>query len=209
MNRALLLLVGCSATLLVFGLWIPFKALVAQEMLELAWAESQARQSEARPWPWADTWPVAKLDIPAQGVSMIVLEGVHGESLAFGPGRVPGSEGPGAPVVLAGHRDTHFRLLEELRLGDAIDIEDRAGKRHHFRVTAMAVVDGRRVRIDTNADTPRLVLSTCYPFDALNPGGPPCAMWSSPTRSNPHSMRPLRPLRGIVPTSTQLYQTNA
>ena len=34
------------------------------------------------------------------------------------------------------------------------------------------VVDSRRVRIEINADTPRLVLSTCYPFDALTAGGP-------------------------------------
>ncbi|HBM50759.1 MAG TPA: class GN sortase, partial [Marinobacter sp.] len=43
MNRLLLLLFGASATVLMFGLWIPFKALVAQELLALAWAETQAR----------------------------------------------------------------------------------------------------------------------------------------------------------------------
>lgn len=51
MSRLLLLLFGCSATVLMFGLWIPFKALVAQELLALAWAETQARQVQARPWP--------------------------------------------------------------------------------------------------------------------------------------------------------------
>src|SRR5690554_7600454 len=91
-NRLLLLLFGASATVLMFGLWIPFKALVAQELLALAWAETQARQVEARPWPWADTWPVAKLELPELGVSMIVLEGLHGESLAFGPGRMVAGE---------------------------------------------------------------------------------------------------------------------
>ncbi|HCP19620.1 MAG: class GN sortase [Marinobacter nauticus] len=172
MSRALLLLVGCSATLLVFGLWIPFKALVAQEMLELAWAESQARQSEARPWPWADTWPVAKLDIPEQGVSMIVLEGVHGESLAFGPGRVPGSEGPGAPVVLAGHRDTHFRHLQHLEPGDAVRLQGMDRQWRRYQVTATRVVDSSRESLDTRSlaqDT--LVLITCYPFDSLDASG--------------------------------------
>ncbi|MEE2980148.1 MAG: hypothetical protein VYA71_01235 [Pseudomonadota bacterium] len=39
-------------------------------------------------------------------------------------------------------------------------------------MTAMVVVDSRRVHIEINADTPRLVLSTCYPFDTLTAGGP-------------------------------------
>ena len=60
MTRLLLLLLTSSATLLVFGLWIPLKAVIAQELLEMAWAESQARQTDSRPWPWADTWPVAR-----------------------------------------------------------------------------------------------------------------------------------------------------
>ena len=64
MSRLILLLATTFATVLAVGLWIPFKALVAQELLELAWAESQARQQETRPWPWADTWPVARLMVP-------------------------------------------------------------------------------------------------------------------------------------------------
>ena len=109
MNRLILLLATTFATVLAVGLWIPFKALVAQELLELAWAESQARQQETRPWPWADTWPVARLMVPETGQSLIVLDGAHGESLAFGPGQVVGNDGRAGPVVIAGHRDTHFR----------------------------------------------------------------------------------------------------
>jgi len=173
MNRALLLLVGCSATLLVFGLWIPFKALVAQEMLELAWAESQARQIHTRPWPWADTWPVAKLDIPEQGVSMIVLEGVHGESLAFGPGRMPGSEGRGAAVIIAGHRDTHFRHLQYLEPGDLVRLQDMDGRWRRYRITGTRVVDSSREPLDTGAlGQDALVMITCYPFDSLDASGP-------------------------------------
>ena len=73
MNRLILLLATTFATVLAVGLWIPFKALVAQELLELAWAESQARQQETRPWPWADTWPVARLMVPETGQSLICL----------------------------------------------------------------------------------------------------------------------------------------
>ncbi|WP_236744526.1 class GN sortase [Marinobacter similis] len=151
MSRLLLLLLTSSATLLVFGLWIPLKAVVAQELLELAWAESQARQAETRPWPWADTWPVARLTVPELGDSMIVLAGGHGESLAFGPGQLLGAEGHRGPVIIAGHRDTHFDQLQYLETGSELRLQDRAGGWRHYRVQATRIVDSRSERIDTRA----------------------------------------------------------
>ena len=173
MSRLLLLLLTSSATLLVFGLWIPFKAVVAQELLELAWAESQARQTQARPWPWADTWPVARLDLPQQNDSMIVLAGTHGESLAFGPGRLTGGPQQTGPVVIAGHRDTHFRSLKALETGQEIRLQDRHGQWRSYRVENTRVVDSRSEFIDTRQlpdDT--LLLVTCYPFSSVDAGGP-------------------------------------
>lgn len=173
MNRLLLLVTMASAALLVFGLWIPAKAVLAQELLELAWAQSQAGRGEVRPWPWADTWPVAKLDLPELDESMIVLAGSHGESLAFGPGamtdKVDGSE----PVIIAGHRDTHFRKLQYLETGSAIRIQDRKGRWHRYQVTGLRVVDSRNGGIDLDSMGPdSLLLVTCYPFDSINAGGP-------------------------------------
>lgn len=173
MSRLLLLLVSVSATLLVFGLWIPLKAVVAQELLEMAWAESQARQQETRPWPWADTWPVARLSLPDLGDSMIVLAGGHGESLAFGPGQVLGSESGNGPLVIAGHRDTHFRQLQYLEPGNELKLQGRDGDWHSYQVLTTRVVDSRHEQIDTLklADN-TLLLVTCYPFDSMNAGGP-------------------------------------
>ncbi|RBW49156.1 class GN sortase [Marinobacter sp. F3R11] len=173
MNRLLLLLITSSATLLVFGLWIPLKAVVAQELLEIAWAESQARQTESRPWPWADTWPVAKLSIPDLGDSMIVLAGTHGESLAFGPGQMMGSQDPQDAVIIAGHRDTHFRPLKYLEPGNELRLQSRDGRWQSYRVHETRIVDSRSEFIDPrqlSADT--LLLVTCYPFDSMDPGGP-------------------------------------
>lgn len=89
MSRLLLLLMTSSAVMLVFGLWIPLKAVMAQELLEIAWAESQAQQTESRPrpWPWADTWPVAKLSMPGLGDSMIVWRVCMGKAWPLGLGR--------------------------------------------------------------------------------------------------------------------------
>ncbi len=137
----------------------------------MAWAESQARQTETRPWPWADTWPVARLEMPELGVSMIVLEGRHGESLAFGPGRMFGGEG--GPLILAGHRDTHFRHLQNLETGYRLRVQSQGRQWRQYRVTETRIVDSRNESIDTNrlhADS--VLLVTCYPFDSMNARGP-------------------------------------
>ena len=173
MSRLLLLLMTSSAAMLVFGLWIPLKAVVAQELLEMAWAESQARQTESRPWPWADTWPVAKLSMPELDNSMIVLAGVNGQSLAFGPGQMMGLEGSENAVVIAGHRDTHFRPLKHLKPGSKLRLQGRDGQWQEYRVQETRIVDSRSEFINTDqlpADT--LLLVTCYPFDSMDAGGP-------------------------------------
>jgi sortase A len=172
-SRLLLLLSTTTATLLVAGLWIPFKAVLAQELLELAWAESRARQTEVKPWPWADTWPVARLSFPGESGSVIVLQGAHGESLAFGPGWLAGSGSVSEPVVIAGHRDTHFARLAELESGTLLQVEHRSGESVRYRVRRSRVVDSRREMIDLSRLPPgTLMLVTCYPFDAVDAGGP-------------------------------------
>ncbi len=185
MKHLLALVTVSSFVVLALGLWIPFKALVAQELLELAWAESQARQQQVRPWPWADTWPVARLtlqygDAGQQGdasdenrQSLIVLDGAHGESLAFGPGQVFGDDRNAGPTVIAGHRDTHFRSLKQLETGSELRLQSRDGRWQTYRVSATRVVDSRYQQINT-AILPRdaLILVTCYPFDGFEANGP-------------------------------------
>lgn len=153
--------------------WIHAKAWLAQALLETAWQRTLATGAPAKPWPWADTWPVARLAAPAHGAEMIVLAGGSGRTLAFAPGHVDGSPLPGRPgtSVIGGHRDTHFAFLERLRPGDALVVEDAAGS-HRFRVAETRVVDSRTTRIEPAGTLPALALVTCYPFDAIIPGGP-------------------------------------
>ncbi len=173
MTRLLLLLFTSSATLMAFGLWIPLKAILAQELLEMAWAESQARQTESRPWPWADTWPVARLAIPELNESMIIMAGTDGESLAFGPGQLTGTDDNSAAVVIAGHRDTHFRGLKALEAGSEVRLQGRNGRWRNYLVEGARVVDSRSELIDTQRlPEGTLLLVTCYPFDSLDAGGP-------------------------------------
>ena len=157
------------------GAWLQGKAWLAQLLIARAWAEAGDAGAAPPPWPWADTRPVARLLVPELGIDQIVLAGASGRTLAFGPGHLDGTALPGAPglSVVSGHRDTHFRFLADLRPGARIEVERADGARQSYRVTATQIVHADRARIvPAAAGTPRLLLSTCYPFDAILPGGP-------------------------------------
>lgn len=156
------------------GAWIYMKAQLAQVLLQRAWAGTLAGQQDVKPWPWADTWPIARLVVPSLGIDQIVLEGAYGRTLAFGPGRLE-SHTPvsGArTMILTGHRDTHFRFLEKLQAGETILIQARTGMWHRFAVRDRQIVDSRTASILADEDRTRLILITCYPFQALKPNTP-------------------------------------
>jgi sortase A len=158
------------------GSWIHAKAALAQVLIVSAWSRQQAGQKNARPWPWADTTPLGRL-IVGDGTNpeaFIVLEGTSGRNLAFGPAHDPASVLPGdlGNSVIEGHRDTHFVVLKAMRVGGTLQVETAAGRRLRFQITDVRVVDSRNVRIALAADHPRITLVTCYPFNAILPGGP-------------------------------------
>lgn len=183
-NMAVGGLLGLGLLLLATGFWIPIKAAAAQVLLEGAWARAEAGAEEPRPWPWAKTWPVARLDVPevsgtfpelsgTPGESLIVLAGADGDSLPFGPGHVPGSAAPGSVgnVVLAAHRDTHFAFLRHLEPGDELTLRTPGKKTTTYRVTETRIVHETNISVLAPTDEPTLTLVTCWPFEALVPGG--------------------------------------
>jgi sortase A len=156
------------------GAYIPAKAWLAQEMMQRAWRRAESGDREAAPWPWADTWPVARLSAPGSEVDLIVLEGGSGRTLAFGPGHLGVSVLPGerGNSIIAGHRDTHFRFLQHVGEGESIRVALPDGRAHLFRVVGTDIVDSRRASILLDTEAPMLSLVTCYPFDARDAGGP-------------------------------------
>jgi len=139
-----------------------------------AWARSAEENDRQVPWPWADTWPVARLSAKAGDVDMIVLAGGSGRTLAFGPGHLSASSLPGEPgnSVIAGHRDTHFNFLRDIEIGETLVIEKISGRKHLYKVIAIDVVDSRRGSLLLDTDAAMLSLVTCYPFESREPGGP-------------------------------------
>lgn len=148
------------------------KAWMAQVLLDRAWSQTLAGERNARPWPWADTRPVARLEVPRLGIDHIVLAGASGRVLAFGPGHMDGTASPGAPgnSVINGHRDTHFSFLDDLEAGDMVRVQTAASGMVDYQVTDVRVVDSRTARLAESAD-PMLTLVTCYPFGAVTTGG--------------------------------------
>ena len=156
------------------GAYIPAKAWVAQELMQKAWRKAEAGLEKPTPWPWADTWPVAKLSAKRGDVELIVLSGGSGRTLAFGPGHLSASAMPGevGTTVIAGHRDTHFQFLRDLEMGETILFEMSDGRNHLYRISDIDVVDSRRASIVLDTEDSMLSLVTCYPFDSTNAAGP-------------------------------------
>ena len=169
------------AALLALGFWqlgqgayIPAKAWLAQELMQRAWLRAGAGEDRAAPWPWADTWPVARLTATSHDVDLIVLSGGSGRTLAFGPGHLGASALPGETgnMVVAGHRDTHFAFLRDVKRGDRLGIESFGGASYVYEVIGLDIVDARSGSLVLDTDISALSLVTCYPFDAIEPGGP-------------------------------------
>jgi sortase A len=154
------------------GAWIHAKALLAQVMLNRAFSASIATGRTVKPWPWADTWPVARVAVGRLKASVIVLAGSSGQALAFGPGHVESTPDAGerGVAVYAAHRDTHFRFLADVVVGDEIAVTRRDGATFRYRVEGASIVRFDKSGIDPLADRRALVLSTCWPLDGATPG---------------------------------------
>jgi sortase A len=168
-----ILLPLCGLWFIGQGSYIHAKAVLAQLLLETAWTETLEGQKEVKPWPWADTWPIARLSAPAYGISHIVLAGASGSSLAFGPGHLFSRAKPGGKgnVIISGHRDTHFSFLKNIKNGDHFELQSNT-KISAYQVTDIQIIDKTKVDSIPVDSENKLILITCYPFDVIQAGGP-------------------------------------
>lgn len=146
--------------------WIFAKAQLAQVLIKHAWSETLDSGQTQKPWPWADTFPVARLVSEASDDDLWVLAGADGSSLAFGPGKVVGSGGEQGWVI-AGHRDTHFQFLRQLNNGERLQLQTEQGDWQSYQVKGKEIVDSDKSSL-TIPGQDVLLLVTCYPFDALS-----------------------------------------
>jgi sortase A len=108
---------------------------------------------------------IGRIEIPRLGISSLILQGVASETLRRGVGHIPDTSLPQMPgnVGLAGHRDTVFRGLKDVRKDDLIDLDTLAGS-YRYVVDWSRVVDPADVIVLAASSRPELTLVTCYPF---------------------------------------------
>ncbi|MEE4219148.1 MAG: class GN sortase [Xanthomonadales bacterium] len=159
-----------SFALLLNAAWIPLKAELAQWLIERSWQQVLDGGAYTRPWPWADTRPAAVLEVPGHGIRLMVLEGNSGRNLAFGPVFTDGTADSG-DMVISGHRDTHFRFLENLERGERLKLT-RKDSVILFEIVQIDIVDSRATQMLLDPGMDRVSLVTCYPFDDTVARGP-------------------------------------
>ncbi|OCA91316.1 class D sortase [Bacillus sp. FJAT-27225] len=109
---------------------------------------------------------VGLLDIPAIDSELAIVEGTDPNDLKKGVGHYKGSYYPGenGQIVLSGHRDTVFRRLGELEIGDILNIKMPDGD-FAYEITRTKIVDADDTSIITlQNEEEELIVTTCYPF---------------------------------------------
>ena len=163
----LVLVVIAASWQITSAAYIHVKAFVAQKLLLDAWNKTLDGGKKVKPWSWADTWPVARLQVPAHEQDLIILAGDSGRNLAFAPGYRFGTAKPGAQGIsmISAHRDTHFKFLKNVQVGDEIKIITEKKEFVTYGITKIKIVNQKQGKIELEQTDKRLVLVTCYPFD--------------------------------------------
>lgn len=108
---------------------------------------------------------IGRLEIPRLKLAVMVREGADEGTLSRAVGHIPGTALPGnsGNVGLAGHRDTFFRSLRNIRPDDTIEMETTTG-RYRYIVKSTRIVTPRDVSVLEASGGETLTLVTCYPF---------------------------------------------
>jgi sortase A len=127
----------------------------------------EEKHQELQPKPAVKTGDVlGRVDIPRLGISVAVLQGTSSRTLRLGVGHIEGTPLPGETgnTGIAGHRDTFFRELKDIRTNDAIQLQT-ATELLHYEVDWVKVVDPDDITVlEPSSFGSTLTLVTCYPF---------------------------------------------
>ena len=153
---------------------IELKARVAQVLLKHAWNKTIRTGEDQRPWKSFDGSPILRLTIPSYDVDQIVLKGITGQALAFGPAFHEESvlPGEGGTTVLSSHRDSHGIYIKKLQKGDIIRLQDRYKQWYTYKIDDFSIIDVKKNSILALNTEDNLLIITCYPFNALRSGTP-------------------------------------
>jgi sortase A len=128
------------------------------------WSPKRIKQYEAALTEHFDP-PLAVLKMDKIQLEVPVFEGTSDRVLNRGAGRIEGTAhiGESGNVGIAAHRDSFFRGLKEVRVGDSIELETTAGTQTYV-IDSIKLVDPKDVSVLKNQSIPELTLVTCFPF---------------------------------------------
>lgn len=133
-----------------------------------------------------DQQDVTMLSIPKINLEAAILEGTARKSLLLAPGHLEKTAWPDEPgnSVIAGHRDTFFRHLNELQNGDDI-LVTRGQREYHYVVTSRSIVSPKDISVTLPTSGARLTLVTCYPTYYIGPAPKRLIVIATLQRPNP------------------------
>ena len=115
--------------------------------------------------PLVEGGPIGEIRIPRLHLAAMVAEGDSAAVLRLAVGHLADTALPGESgnVVLAGHRDTFFRPLKDVQVGDVITLDTRGGA-FTYRVESTSVVPPGDLQVLHPTTRRTLTLITCFPF---------------------------------------------
>ena len=160
------LLLVSGSLLCLHASWLPIKGWLSEQLISYSWHQTINLQQKTKPWPWADTYPIAEISFERIKKRVVVLNGGDPTTLAFSAGAIaPFNQARSTQAfVVAGHRDSHFSFLDEVIMNDIISLADKQGKSQLYQVEAIDIVDASTGELPILADDSQLILITCYPF---------------------------------------------
>ncbi|MGD6831765.1 class D sortase [Sutcliffiella halmapala] len=128
--------------------------------------DHQDKKDVESPWGRMDIGDlIGNLAIPELEASIPIYHGASEKELTKGIGHVANSKLPGEDgnIVLSGHRDTVFRRLGELEVGDSLHVEN-GGQSYHYKIKRIRIVKADDTTVLVPKPKETLTVTTCYPF---------------------------------------------
>lgn len=156
-----------------------------------AWSEAEKRMSEPLIDKEAFEEPnfgevVGMLTMPSIDAHLPVVEGTHEDDLRKGVGHYSGTGYPleETQIFLSGHRDTVFKRMGELKIGDVVSMKMPYGT-FDYKITSTKIVSANDLTVIVPYETETLTISTCYPFGYIGSAPDRYIVYAEPMHSVP------------------------
>ncbi|MFT6925746.1 MAG: sortase A [Psychromonas sp.] len=164
-HKVLLMITLIAICFFAPGIYQQGKAMLAQRLLSIAWVSQLEDGKPHKPWPWADSGPIAELSIAGQA-PLMVLKGASANHLTLAPAWMVSSSafGQAGNSVVVAHNDSYFKQLKEVQLNSLLTLHSYPNLPYNYQVMVTKRVNEKKLSVLAVNDQEILTLTTCYPF---------------------------------------------